>query len=55
MALISRNYRGLEGEFKNAGKGSGFVGTQGFKGFRNEPISTGSLIRVEGFEASFGF
>ncbi len=51
MAPVIRDLGGLEGEVKNAEKGRDYVGTQSFKGFEEEPIS--SLIGVEGFEGSF--
>ncbi len=34
VAPVIRNLWVLEGEVENAGKGRGYVGTQGFKGFR---------------------
>ncbi len=55
MAPVIRDLGGLEGEVKNAGECRSYVGTPGIKSFGKEPIRTGSLIGVEGFEGSLGF
>ncbi len=52
MAPVIKDLGGLEGEAKNAGECRGYVGTQGFEGFGEEPIRAGSFIGVEG---SLGF
>ncbi len=55
MTPVIRDLGGLEGEVKNAGECSGYLGTQGLKGFGKERIRTGSVFGVEGFEGSLGF
>ncbi len=55
MAPAIRDMGGLEGEVKNKGECRGYVGTQGFKNFGEEPIRAGSLIGVEGFKGSLNF